>query len=191
MLPLGGTFAKPAVVGEVYQEVGVVVRGFAGGARESVFEADQRRDVHARPGEDKRDGTLAGGEAAFDGGEPFNEGQPAHERDIFAEDNEFALAVTGDEFTVRADEEAGIVILIVIRTRGRSGPAKVVGTKEEPDMMLPDEVGDGGIEISIPAGEAGDGGFGPDQQVGPVGQGLFGKVYQLVEPVHVPAGVPD
>ena len=34
VLPLGGTFAEPAVVGEVDQEIGVVVSGFAGGAGE-------------------------------------------------------------------------------------------------------------------------------------------------------------
>ena len=57
--------------------------------------------------------------------------------------------------------------------------------------MLADKVGDGGIEVGIPAGKAGDGGFGPDEQVGLVGQGLLGEVYEFVEPLQVPAGVPD
>ena len=58
-------------------------------------------------------------------------------------------------------------------------------------MVLADEVGDGGVDVGVPAGVAGDGGFGPDEQVGAVGQGLFGEAYEVVEPVQVPAGVPD
>src|ERR1019366_1739640 len=109
---------------------------------------------------------------------------------VFPEDDEVALDVAGDEFAVRADEEGGVIVLVFIGGRGRRGAAHVVGTEDEPHAMLADKVGDGGIEVRIPAGVTGHGGFGPDEQVGPVGQGLFGEAYKLAEPFHVPAGVP-
>src|ERR1035441_2092803 len=103
MLPLGGAFAKPTVVGEVHQEIDVVVGGFTAKVGKDVLEADQGRGSRVRAGKDEGDGVVAGGEAAFDGCEPLYEREPAHQWNVFTEDNEVALDVAGDEFAVGAD----------------------------------------------------------------------------------------
>src|ERR1035441_972015 len=100
MLPLGGAFAKPTVVGEVHQEIDVVVGGFTAKVRKYVFEANQGRGSRVRVAQHEWDGAVAGGEAAFDRREPLYEGEPAHEGDVFAEDHEVALDVARDEFAV-------------------------------------------------------------------------------------------
>src|ERR1017187_754330 len=54
VLPLGGAFAKPTVVGEVHQEIDVVVGGFTAKVGEDVLKADQGRGSRVRVGQDER-----------------------------------------------------------------------------------------------------------------------------------------
>ena len=176
MLPLGRALAEPAVVRQVHQEIRIVVGIFAGEVREDILEADQHGGFHVQVGQGEGDRAIAGGEAAFDRREPFHKGQPAHERDILAEDDQVALAVAVGEVAVRGDQEAGVVILVIIRMGGMSGQPNVVGAEDQPCGMLADEVGDGGVDVRVPTGVARHRRLGPDQQVRLVGQGLHGEM---------------
>jgi len=50
VLPLLGAFAKPAVVGQVYEKIRVVIHVFADELRERVLEAYQRRGLDSSVG---------------------------------------------------------------------------------------------------------------------------------------------
>src|SRR5207247_2442596 len=133
VLPLRGAFAEPTVVGEVEQEVGVGFHVMPREVWEDVFKTNQHRGLHFRIGELKRHRSPALRETAGARCEPFEEWQPAHQRDVFTEDNQAMLVILGDELARRTYEEAAVVIIRF----GRGGRARsrlsVVGTDDHPD----------------------------------------------------------
>jgi len=133
VLPLLGTVAEPAVVREVDEEIEVILRGLAGDGGEGVFKANEdgglggvagrgggadgndfiggvgfgaRLQVHFIQGEGH--GIGAGGPPTDNGSKPLQEGQPAHEGDIFAEDDELLLVVGAGEFAPRFTRKAAL-----------------------------------------------------------------------------------
>ena len=73
-------------------------------------------------------GVVAGSVAAGDWCEPFDEGQPAFERNIFAENHEAAFAIAVGEFAVWIDEKTGVKII------GRGGSGFGIVGADEPDV---------------------------------------------------------
>jgi len=188
VLPLLGAFAKPAVVGQVDHQVGVVVDVLAGAMGETILEADERSGTHAEVPEVELGSIGAGSESAGDGREPFDERQPIDQRDVFAENDEAAFVVVVGDEAARTQHPRPVEIddVVVI---GRTGAEDdIVGTKDEPNFVLGGEIGDGGETRLV---QLGQGGLGPEQGVAAIAQGTFREGLQFSETFVVGADVPN
>ena len=58
--------------------------------------------------------TVTGRKAAGDGREPFDERQPAHERDVFAKDDQLLFVINRRATAVRVEQERGVENVVVI-----------------------------------------------------------------------------
>jgi hypothetical protein len=128
--------------------------------REDVFEANENRRFELELRDAKRDDFGPGRETAHSG--PFaDERQHSMERDVFAEDNEHAFAVTGVEVAVGSDQETGIETVDGERI---VAPADcVVRSHDQPDTVAPDEICDGVVDVCVPANQPWHRGFRPNQ----------------------------
>ena len=166
-----GAFPKPAVIGQVHEKVRAAGGGRARGLRKHVLKANQRRgpDRPARRTarlprvtgsvQFESAGPVARLIAAFDGREPLYKREPAHERDVFAEDDELLLVVHAGQFPLRIEQERGVKNIVVVPFLGVRFPDDVIRVKNHPDAVPYHQIGDGGVAGLIQFRERG---FRPD-----------------------------
>ena len=140
-------------------------------------------DVHL-----KRHHTVTGRKTAGDGRKPFDERQPAHERDVFAKDDQLLFVINRRATAFRIEQERRVENVAVIVGPGAGTPDKIFGIEDQPEVMGADEVGDGGVAGLV---EFRHGGFRPDEQIGLVRERAFRKFKQLPETIGVRIRVPN
>lgn len=191
MLPLRGAFAKPAVIGEIKEEIGGRIDAIPCGLWEHILEADEDAGAEVEGFDIEPTGLGAGFEAAVDGGDIAEEGEPAAERDVFAEDDEPTFAVIADELTGGRDGEGAIEVEGVVWIGGLAIRFGVVGSEDHPGMRSCEQIGDGLVIERVVTEQVGGGGLGPDEQVGFGGKGDLREADQFGEAVGIFFGIED
>src|SRR6266566_1043351 len=82
VLPLRGAFAKPAIVRQVHQKVGIFPRCLASDVRKNIFETNQHRSLHFQVRQLESYSGVAGSETSFNRCEVLQERKPM--RDVLA-----------------------------------------------------------------------------------------------------------
>src|SRR5262249_55891396 len=106
---LGRAFAKPAVIGQVDEKIGVRLDIFTGEMRKSVFVANQHRSFHLQSIKLERNRSLTASEAALDGSEPFEQRQDMFKRNVFAENDKGPLTITAHNSALGIDQKAAVI----------------------------------------------------------------------------------
>src|ERR1051325_9561432 len=110
VLPLRGALVEPAIVGQVQDEICLVVHRGAGQVRKDIFEANQDRSFEAQVGNGKPTGSVSAGETS-QAGHVFDPRKAPAKGNVFSEDDEAALAVASSHLTVGRDKEAAVEVV--------------------------------------------------------------------------------
>lgn len=187
VLPLGGAFAKPSVVGQVEEKISVLLDVVADEMRERVFKTDEDAGGEAEFAQMEGNGFGSTAETVFaHGRQVFKEREPLDERDEFSKNYEETFAVVPGEFTAWIDGEGAVVEinLVCVGVEGGSGNG-IVGPENSPSIVVGEEIPNRIRRVGVVAKHGWDCGFGPDKELRSGFKGEFRKLDQLIESVAV------
>eukprot|EP00825_Cyclidium_porcatum_P047378 TRINITY_DN7694_c0_g1_i1.p2 TRINITY_DN7694_c0_g1~~TRINITY_DN7694_c0_g1_i1.p2 ORF type:complete len:197 (+),score=-0.21 TRINITY_DN7694_c0_g1_i1:155-745(+) len=191
MLPLGRAFLEPGVIGQVEQDIRVIVDGGASRISKSILEADQYREVDIGSTQPERHHGSSCGKTALNRGKPFQERQPADQGNVFAKDHQLPLVVAGLELPLGRHQKAAVIVKHFIGAARIRRRLDVIRTHDDPGMMAPSQLAGFIKDIGIVADKTGQTGFRPHQHIGLGLQGFFGKAHQLFQACRIILGLPD
>src|SRR5436190_1055275 len=163
MLPLGSTFAKPTVVGQIEEEIEIGRNVFAGKVRENVFETNENGGLEPKAWQIEDDGSFAGREVSFALHHIGNEGKPLCEWHVFSEDDQLLLLIDAMDFAFRGNKKAAVEPFEICFRFGPGRSHDVISSHDQPDMVLLHEVGDGVVGVGFVTEEIGNSSLWPDE----------------------------